>query len=61
MAVVPTADGWGVLDAEGVAHVRVRIRSLLDGSVSTLERDVPFTADYTVVPNDETATVTLSE
>jgi hypothetical protein len=61
VAVVPTANGWGVLGAEGVAHVRVRIRSLRDGSLSTFDRDVPFTADYSVVLDGGTAAVSLSE
>ena len=39
---------WAVTGADGVAHLRVEVQSLFDGSVSTLERDVPFSAAYRV-------------
>lgn len=39
---------WALIGADGVAHLRVDVQSLFDGSVSTLERDVPFSAAYRV-------------
>ena len=39
---------WALIGPEGVAHLRVDVQSLFDGSVSTLERDVPFSAAYRV-------------
>jgi hypothetical protein len=39
---------WALTGADGVAHLRVEVQSLFDGSVSTLEHDVPFSAAYRV-------------
>ncbi|MBN9140317.1 MAG: hypothetical protein J0H23_05770 [Micrococcales bacterium] len=39
---------WAVPGAEGVAHLSVEVQSLFDGSVSTLEEDVPFSAAYRI-------------
>lgn len=39
---------WLIPGAEGVAHLRVDVQSLFDGSVTTLEKDVPFSAAYRV-------------
>jgi hypothetical protein len=37
---------WALIGSEGIAHLRVDVQSLFDGSVSPLERDVPFSASY---------------
>lgn len=39
---------WAVPPADGVAHLSVEVQSLFDGSVSTLEQDVPFEAGYLI-------------
>ena len=33
---------WAVRGSQGVARLRVEVQSLFDGSISTLEQDVPF-------------------
>lgn len=45
---------WAVPPADGVAHLRVEVQSLFDGSVSTLEKDVPFSAGYRVAFDGDT-------
>lgn len=50
-AVIAASDRigiWAVSPAAGVAHLRVQVQSLFDGSVSTLEKDVPFEAGYLI-------------
>jgi hypothetical protein len=39
---------WAVSRTKGVAHLSVDVQSLFDGSVSTLEEDVPFEAGYLI-------------
>lgn len=39
---------WVVADTEFVAHLTVDVRAIFDGSVSTLDEDVPVTAGYLV-------------
>ncbi len=39
---------WTVPAVEGVARLQVEVQSLFDGTVSTLEEDVPFTAGYDI-------------
>ena len=39
---------WAVPPADGVAHLSVEVQSLFDGSLSTLEKDVPFSAGYRI-------------
>lgn len=39
---------WQVPRAEGAAHLVVQVRSIFDGSVSTLDEDVPFTVSYLI-------------
>jgi hypothetical protein len=34
--------------ATGTAHMRVEVKSIFDGSLSTLDADVPFEASYLV-------------
>lgn len=39
---------WAVPSVDGVAHLSVQVQSLFDGTVSTLEQDVPFQAGYLI-------------
>lgn len=39
---------WAVPRTEGTAHLVVRVRSIFDGTVSTLDKDVPFTVSYAI-------------
>jgi hypothetical protein len=39
---------WSVPEAPAVAHLTVRVRSLFDGSVSTVDEDVPFSVGYLI-------------
>ena len=45
VSVVPDGAGWRIPSAGAVAHIEVDIRSIFDGSVRTVEEDVPFTVD----------------
>lgn len=47
---------WLVEGVDGVAHLTVDVKSLFDGTVSTLDEDVPFAATYlvTIEPDDVT-------
>ncbi len=53
VTLVPDGAGWAMPPAEAVAHISVDIRSLFDGSVRTVEEDVPFglDAEITVLPD----------
>ncbi len=44
----PGSGSWLVRDAELVAHLTVDIQSLFDGSISTFDDDLSFTASYRV-------------
>lgn len=44
---------WTVPATDGVAGLRVEVQSLFDGSVSVLEREVPFDARYLVAFDDD--------
>lgn len=44
----PLASQWRVPSSTGVAHLTVDVKSLFDGSVSTLDEDVDFNASYLV-------------
>ncbi|HWR86412.1 MAG TPA: hypothetical protein VN200_10495 [Rhodoglobus sp.] len=44
----PEPSTWLVPRTRGAAHLLVDIRSLFDGSISTFDRDVPFTVAYLV-------------
>ena len=48
LAPLDEAGEWALVGADGVAHLRVEVQSLFDGSVSTLDEDVPFSAGYRV-------------
>ncbi len=39
---------WAVRPGAGVAHLTVQVQSLFDGSISTLEKDLPFEAGYLI-------------
>lgn len=51
-----TPDGtftWAVPATEGTAHIRVRVLSLFDGTVSDLDEDVPFRVAYLLGLRDD--------
>lgn len=50
---------WLVPPADGVAHLTVEVQSLFDGSVSTLDDDVPFTASYLVTIEADDTTLRI--
>lgn len=50
---------WLVAGVDGVAHLTVDVQSLFDGSVSTLDEDVPFTATYLVRIEADDATLRI--
>lgn len=58
-ALNPLGLGWETT-APGTAHVRVEVKSLFDGSLSTLDVDVPFEASYlvTIGPDDALSVTT---
>jgi hypothetical protein len=41
-------DTWQVPPANGTAHLVVTVQSIFDGSISTFDKDVPFTVSYTI-------------
>ena len=46
-------------EGEGIAHVTVAVKSLFDGTLSTLDKDVPFSAVFTVtIAADDSLSVT---
>lgn len=51
----PDASSWLVPRTQGAAHLVVDVRSLFDGTVSTFDEDVPFSASYliTFLPGSE--------
>lgn len=57
LSIVPATFGeWAVRPATGVAHLRVEVKSLFDGSLSTFDEDVDFVVRYsvTIEPDDTT-------
>jgi hypothetical protein len=48
--------GTWLVAGDGIAHLTVDVKSLFDGTVSTLDEDIPFTATYlvTIEPDDAT-------
>lgn len=60
VTVVPDGAGWAIPATEATARIDVEIRSLFDGSVSTVSEDVPFvlTGKIAILP-DGTATITV--
>jgi hypothetical protein len=55
----PTFGTWLVPPTEGVAHLTVDVQSLFDGSISTLDEDVPFTASYLVTIEADDTTLRI--
>ena len=61
VAVEPDGAGWRILPAEAVAHIAVNIRSLYDGSISSVEEDVPFIVTGSIdVRPDGTASIVVT-
>ena len=59
-ALEPAGAGWQAT-ASATAHVTVQVKSLFDGSVSTLDQDVPFDATYLVtIGADDSLSVRLA-
>ncbi|MEL0625582.1 hypothetical protein V6245_01355 [Salinibacterium amurskyense] len=50
-----SAGSWLMPATDAAAHLKVDVRSIFDGSVSTFDKDVDFTASYlvTFMPEDE--------
>jgi hypothetical protein len=48
-----TPGTWQVPPTTGAAHLEVGVRSLFDGSLSTLDEDVPFTVAYLISFGDD--------
>lgn len=50
VTIVPgtAADTWLVPETTGTAHLTVAVKSIFDGSLSTVDEDVPFTVSYLV-------------
>ncbi|AYF97778.1 hypothetical protein [Protaetiibacter intestinalis] len=44
---------WAVPPVHGVAHLSVEVQSIFDGTISTLEEDVPFDANYLIAFDDD--------
>lgn len=60
VSVAPDGAAWKIPDTQAVAHIEVDIRSLFDGSVRHVSRDVPFVVSgaITVLP-DGTASIVV--
>lgn len=60
VTVAPDGAGWRIPSTTAVAHIEVKIRSIFDGSLRTLEQDVPFNVDgqIAVLP-DGSASITV--
>ncbi|QNE48227.1 hypothetical protein F1C58_15855 [Glaciihabitans sp. INWT7] len=50
VTIVPGASpgSWQIPETGGLAHLRVKVRSIFDGSLSTFDDDVPFTVRYVI-------------
>ncbi|MBX3089650.1 MAG: hypothetical protein KF772_03585 [Cryobacterium sp.] len=46
-------DTWIVPETNGIAHLTVEVRSLFDGSVSTLDEDVDFSLSWSMTINGD--------
>ena len=53
VAVQPGDTGWQMPATAGAAHLVVDVKSLFDGTVSTLDEDVPFTLSAFVTIRDD--------
>jgi hypothetical protein len=64
LAIVPgpAIGQWQVPPTPGAAHLKVKVRSLFDGSLSTFDEDVPFTISYLITFSDSgVPTITARE
>jgi hypothetical protein len=52
VSVVAGPSSWLLAQNAGTAHIDVQVKSLFDGTVSTLSEDVPFTLDYAITLDD---------
>lgn len=60
VSVVPDGAGWRIPSAKATAHIEVDIRSIFDGSVRTVEEDVPFSVDGRIsVQPDGSASISI--
>jgi hypothetical protein len=57
--VVAGPSSWLLADNAGVAHIDVQVKSLFDGTVSTLSEDIPFSLDYAISLDDD-GTITFA-
>ena len=50
VTIVPgsTVGSWQVPESGALAHLTVKVKSIFDGSISTFDRDVPFTVRYVI-------------
>ncbi|MBG6108640.1 hypothetical protein [Frigoribacterium sp. CG_9.8] len=50
VAIVPggTVGAWQVPETAAAAHLTVKVKSIFDGSLSTVDKDVPFTVRYLI-------------
>lgn len=59
-ALEPNGLAWQTT-GDGTAHITAQVKSLFDGTVSTLNADVPFTATYVVTINaDDSLSVSIA-
>jgi hypothetical protein len=62
VTIVPSPDeagAWVVPPTVAAAHLKVQVRSLFDGSLSTFDEDVPFEVSYTITfPGDGSLLIT---
>ncbi|MHA6693650.1 hypothetical protein [Homoserinimonas sp. A520] len=61
VTIAPSPDPgvWVVPPTPAVAHLTVEVRSLFDGSLSTLDEDVPFDVEYAITfPGDGSLLIT---
>lgn len=50
VTIVPgeSPGSWQIPETGGLAHLRVKVKSIFDGSLSTFDDDVPFTVRYVI-------------
>ncbi|KAA9108571.1 hypothetical protein F6B43_13605 [Microbacterium rhizomatis] len=61
ISVVPNGADWQIPATQAIAHIRVEVRSLFDGSLSEIDEDVAFDVSGTIeVLPDGTASIQVS-
>lgn len=61
VSVVPSGAGWRIPPTPAMAHLKVEIRSLYDGTLSELDTDVPFEVKGTIAMlPDGSASISVS-